>query len=145
MLMLPMKCAPTVVGQPRTETRRPLSRLHHWGCLGLGCPSAPSFTPSAGTYCWSNNTLLPHRQQKKSPQPSNERRQAFPPGTDVAPSVVGWQRQRQGLECKVSLEHSGAGTAFSTFSPCFFVLYLQRRRKNIESVFILFNQLWGWT
>lgn len=89
----------------------------------------------------------PTQTVEKSPQPSNERRQAFPPGTDVAPSVVGWQRQRQGLECEVSVEHSGTGTAFSSFSPCFFVLYLQRRKKkkNIESVFILFNQLWRWT
>lgn len=138
MLMLPMKCAPTVVGQPHTETT---SQTPPLGVFRV------RLSQRAFIYLFSGHLL---RVKQHSPPTQTVEKKSSTLQREKT-SLPTWNRCRT---FSSGLAAAEAGTRMrgicGTFRGwyCLFnflPMFLCLVSPNIESVFILLNQLWGWT
>lgn len=129
MLMLPMKCAPTVVGQPRGDTET-ASQTPPLRVFRVKLSRRAFIYPFSRHFLRIKQHSPPTQTVEKSPQPSKERRQAFPPGTGCRTFSNGLSAAEAGTRMR------GICGTFQTlyclfkFLPMFLCLVSPRKKKH---------------
>lgn len=116
--------------------RRPLRRLHHWRCFGLGYPSAFIY-PFSRHLLRVKQQSPPTQTVEKSPQPSKERRQAFPPGTECRTFSSGLSAAEAGTRMRGICGTFQALYCLFKFLPMFPCLVSPRKRKHRISFYFV--------